>query len=193
MTKFEHDMKKIIVIIIAFPVLLIIVLFLMSIFRPDIMIVNDDLIGKSVMLIRGDTIIPKQNNPQKTIKGKYFNYHEGKEVETLFIPEEIIIVGPHVVDYKRNEQFLVIDRKHLDSVFGRYVRWEENLGYVGRENFPSDKKKQKEMLDNSNAHVYYIINQQTADVYGPLSFDQYLKKKNELGVPERLKLKCEKE
>jgi hypothetical protein len=35
-------------------------------------------------------------------------------------------------------------------------------------------------------------NQQTADVYGPLAFDQYLKKKIELGVPEELKLKCER-
>lgn len=165
----------------------------MSILRPNIMIVNDYLIGKSVMLIHGDTIIPKQNYPQETIKGRYFNYHNGKEIETCFIPEEITIVGPHVVDYKRNEQFLVIDRKHLDSVFGRYVRWEENLGYVGRENFPSDKKKQKEMLDNSNIHVYYIINQQTADVYGPLVFEDYLEKKAELGVPDNLKLKCEKE
>ena len=39
------------------------------------MVVNDYLIGKSVMLIRGDTIVPKQNNPQKTIRGRFFIYH----------------------------------------------------------------------------------------------------------------------
>ena len=32
---------------------------------------------------------------------------------------------------------------------------------------------------------------ETSDVYGPLNFEDYLKKKNELGVPEKLKLKCE--
>lgn len=186
-------MKQIIVTIIALPILLIIVFFLMSILRPDIMIVNDFLIGKSAMLIHGDTIVPKQNYPLKKTKGRFFNYHYDEMVDTIFIAEEISVVGSHIVDYKRVEKYLVIDQKPLDSVFGRYVRWEENLGYVGREKFPSDKKKQMEMLENSNIHVYYIIDQKTSDVFGPLSYDDYLKKKTELGVPEKLKLKCEKE
>ncbi len=190
--KKKPTIKKSVIILLALPILLVLVLFIMSCLRPDIMIVNDDLIGKSVMLIHGDTVIFKQKYPQKKIKGRFFNYYNEKGEKTFFIPEEITILGPHVVDHSRNEQFLIIDQKPLDSVFGRYVSWEENLGYVGREKIPSDKKKQKEMLDNSKIHVYYIINQQTADVFGPLNFDQYLKKKIELSVPEKLKLKCEK-
>lgn len=157
------------------------------------MIVKDDLVGKSVMLIRGDTIIPVPNNPQKTIKGRFFTYYRGEIMETRFIPEEFAVVGPHVFDYIRDEQFLIIDRKHIDSVFGRYVSWDENLGYVGRKGFPLDKSKQQEMLDVSTNHVYYIIDQQAADVYGPMIFDEYLTKKFDLGVPEKLILKCEKE
>ena len=185
-------MKKIILTIIIFPALLIIVLFLMSILRSDIMIVNDFLIGKSAMLIHGDTVVPKQDYPLKKTKGRFFNYHYGEKVDTTFIPEEIPVIGSHIVDYKKKKKYLVIDQKPLDSVFGRYVSCEENLGYVGREKFPSDKKKQKEMLDASTNHVYYIINQQSADVYGPLTFDEYIVKKKELGVPKDLKLKCER-
>ena len=186
--------KKCIIGLLFLPIVFFfVVLFMISCLRPDIMIVNDYLIGKSVMLVRGDTIVPKQNYPQKTIKGRFFHYHTGENEETFFIPEEITIIGSHVVDYKRDEQFLVIDRKHLDSILGRYVSWEENLGYVGRKDFPSDRKKQQEMLDTSTNHVYYIINQQTADVYGPMCYEDYLKKKKDLGVPEKLKLKCEKQ
>ena len=187
-----NNMKHIIIAIIAVPIVLIVVLFLISIIRPNIMIVNDDLIGKSVMLIHGDTVVFNQKYPQKTIKGRFFKYHNDNKIDTIFIPEEITIIGSHVVDYNTDKQFIVIDRKHLDSVFGRKVSWEENLGYVGRKNFPSDKKKQLEMLNNSKAHVYYIINQITADIYGPLTFDEYEEKKKDLEVPESLKLKCEK-
>lgn len=192
MAKLDHDMKKIILTIIVFPVLIIIVLFLMSVLRTDIMIVNDFLIGKSAMLIHGDTVVPKQDYPLKKIKGRFFNYHYGEKVDTIFIPEEISVIGSHIVDYKKNKKYLVIDQKPLDSVFGRYVSWGENLGYVGRKDFPSNKREQQEMLDASNIHVYYIIDQQSADVYGPLMFDEYIIKKEELGVPKGLKLKCER-
>ena len=185
--------KNHIIALASLPLLLFfVVLFIISCLRPDIMVVNDDLIGKSVMLIRGDTIVPKQNNPQKTIRGRFFIYHTRTGMDTIFIPEEITIIGSHVVDHIKDGRFLLIDRKHLDSVFGRNVNWEENLGYVGRKDFPTDKRKQQEMLDASTNHVYYIINQQSADVYGPLSFDQYLTKKEEVGVPRDLKLKCER-
>ena len=144
------------------------------------------------MLIHGDTVVPKHKYPQKTIKGRFFYYHKGERIDTVFIPEEISIIGPHIVDYKRDKLFLLIDRKHLDSVFGRYVSWEENLEYVGRKDFPSDNKIRQQMLDNSKIHVYYIIKQPTADVYGPLTFDEYKAKKKDLGVSESLKLKSEK-
>ena len=136
------------------------------------MIVNDFLIGKSAMLIHGDTVVPKQDYPLKKIKGRFFNYHYGEKVDTIFIPEEITIIGSHVVDHIKDGRFLLIDRKHLDSVFGRNVNWEENLGYVGRKDFPTDKRKQQEMLDASTNHVYYIINQHSADVYGPLNINK---------------------
>lgn len=49
------------------------------------------------------------------------------------------------------------------------------------------------MLLESPIHDFWIVNQNTSDVYGPMSFEQYLAKKKELGVPENLQLKYEKE
>lgn len=192
MKHYTNILRRGVIILVAIPIILVFILFLMSCFRHNIMIVNDFSIGKSAMLVHGDTVIPNQKYPENKTKGRFFKYYYQEKVDTIFISEETSVVGSHIVDHNRNKQYLVIDQKPLDSVFGRYVKFEENLGYVGREKFPLDKKQQKEMLDNSNTHVYYIINQQTSDVYGPLTFDQYLTKKEELGVPEDLKLKCER-
>lgn len=49
------------------------------------------------------------------------------------------------------------------------------------------------MLEESPIHQYWIIVKTTADVYGPFSYEDYLKMKKELGVPETLKLKREKQ
>ena len=49
------------------------------------------------------------------------------------------------------------------------------------------------MIEDSPIHLYWILNTKTADVYGPYSFDDYIRIKKELGVPETLKLKCEKQ
>ena len=48
------------------------------------------------------------------------------------------------------------------------------------------------MIKDSQYHDYWILNMKTSDVYGPLTFDEYMVKKKELGVPKDLKLKYER-
>jgi len=50
------------------------------------------------------------------------------------------------------------------------------------------------MLDNSPViHQYWIMVVKTADIYGPLSYEDYLDMKKQLGVSSTLMLKREKE
>ena len=52
-------------------------------------------------------------------------------------------------------------------------------------------KQQFDLKQKTAVYYYWIINKNTSEVFGPLAFDDYLTKKKELGVSEKLKLKCE--
>lgn len=54
-------------------------------------------------------------------------------------------------------------------------------------------KKQEDDKKDKSVYYLWIVDKQTSDVYGPMSFEQYLAKKKDLGVPEKLQLKYEKE
>ena len=54
-------------------------------------------------------------------------------------------------------------------------------------------KEQFDLNYKTEVYFYWIINKHSSDVYGPLVFEDYLERKAELGVPDNLKLKCEKE
>lgn len=53
-------------------------------------------------------------------------------------------------------------------------------------------KQQKDSNEKTKVFYFWIINKQSSGVYGPFVSDEYENKKKELGVPESLKLKCEK-
>ena len=53
-------------------------------------------------------------------------------------------------------------------------------------------KQQVDLKHKTAVYYYWIINKNNSEIFGPLTFDDYLKKKKELAVPETLKLKCER-
>lgn len=153
-----------------------------------------------IVLFNGDTLcIPPHlknydNAPMK--KGMFIHYHiTGDSIRDFFAVEGTGIINPHVHECVKDSSFMLIDQKPVDSVFGEYIRiYYDDNDYLFRRKYDTMGNYDGTMLmmENSNIHSFWIVGIETADVYGPFSFDQYLSKKDELGVPEDLKLKCER-
>lgn len=153
-----------------------------------------------IALFNGDTFcVPehlrnRENAPKH--KGMIIHYHiTDDSIRDFFAEEETGIINPHVHECVKDSSFMLIDQKPMDSVFGEYIRiYYNDNDYLFRRKYDTMGNYNGTMLmmENSNIHSYWIIGIKTADVYGPLTFDQYLSKKDELGVPEDLKLKCER-
>lgn len=154
-----------------------------------------------IILWNGDTLcVPehlKNYDKAQTKKGLFIHYHiTDDSIRLFFAVEGTSIIPPHVHEYVEDNSFMLIDQKPMDSVFGEYIRINyNNTDYLVRRRYDTIDNYNGTMLmmENSKIHSYWIVGIETADVYGPFSFDQYLKKKNELRVPEKLKLKCERQ
>lgn len=151
-----------------------------------------------IMLIKGDTI---GWNFNQYMEGKYYHYHKGDTIVTHFVFSgdswiHGTVISGHISDYIQDDSFLLADKKPLDSILGKYIRivTKNNNVYSRREYDTINKYGANvKMLEESPIHQYWIIVKTTADVYGPFSYEDYLKMKKELGVPETLKLKREKQ
>lgn len=160
---------------------------------------------EEIRLFYGDTEswVPSMNpNYQHLRRGRFFHYHPNDDtVYTKFVmesgPDYGTIISGHIDESVEDSFFLLADRKPLDSVFGPLQTlpcpFDSNSTYLGRPNEPlTNYNDYWEMINNSQYHDYWILNMKTSDVFGPLCFDDYLKKKKELVVPETLKLKFER-
>jgi hypothetical protein len=151
-----------------------------------------------IMLTKGDTI---GWNFNQYMEGKYYHYHKGDTIVTHFVFSgdswmHGTVISGHISDYIQDDSFLLADKKPLDSILGKYIRivTKNNNVYSRREYDTINKYGANvKMLEESPIHQYWIIVKTTADVYGPFSYEDYLKMKKELGVPETLKLKREKQ
>lgn len=153
-----------------------------------------------IVLFNGDTLCVSEhlkdheNAPKR--KGKIIHFHiTDDSIRDFFAAEGTEIIHPHVHENVKDDSFMLIDQKPMDSVFGKYVRlYYNDTDYLFKRKYDtiSNYNGTMSMMENSNIHSYWILVIKTADVYGPLTFDQYLTKKDELEVPEDLKLKCER-
>lgn len=153
-----------------------------------------------IQLLNGDTFCVPQhlknydNAPEE--KGMFIHYHEpDNSITDFFAVEETSIISSHIQEMVKNDTIMLLDQKPIDSVFGEYFKISNNnTDYLFRRKYDTvnNSKDRWLIMENSNIHSYWIIVIKTADVYGPLTFDQYLTKKEELGVPNDLKLKCER-
>ena len=161
---------------------------------------------EEIRLFHGDTEswVPSMNpNYQHLLRGRFFHYHPHDDtVYTKFVmesgPDYGTIITGHIDESVKDSVFLLADRKPLDSIFGPLQTlpcpFDSSLFHYGRPGDPLTTLDEKwQIINNSRYHDYWILNMETSDVYGPLSFEDYLKKKKDLGVPEKLKLKCEKQ
>lgn len=155
-----------------------------------------------IILLNGDTMFakpyPDGTGYWPSRRGKFYSFHEETDSkEPFFVTEDGTIISGHVDDWIHDSVFVLADRKPLDSIFGHCqhvpLPFDSTSFYWGRPKEPNNYNDVWNMLLESPIHDFWIINQNTSDVYGPMSFEQYLAKKKELGVPEKLQLKYEKE
>ena len=158
---------------------------------------------EEICLFHGDTQAwVRTGNPdiQRLCKGRYFHYHGKEAIRTQFITESGAgygtIVSGHIAESVYDSVFLLADRKPLDSIFGLLQTlpcpFDSSSTYLGRPyvNYTNRKDRERQLRE-SPIHDFWIIDQKASNVYGPMSFDDYLAKKKELGVPSTLRLKCE--
>ena len=161
--------------------------------------------GEEIRLFHGDTEswVPSMNpNYQHLRRGRFFHYHPHDDtVYTKFVmesgPDYGTIISGHIDESVKDSVFLLADRKPLDSIFGPLQTlpcpFDSNSTFLGRPKEPlTNYDDYWRMVKDSQYHDYWILNLKTSDVYGPLTFDQYLTKKEELRVSRNLKLKCER-
>ena len=161
--------------------------------------------GEEIRLFHGDTEswVPSMNpNYQHLRRGRFFHYHPNDDtVYTRFVmesgPDYGTIISGHIAESVKDSVFLLADRKPLDSIFGPLQTlpcpFDSNSTFLGRPKEPlTNYDDYWKMIKDSQYHDYWILNMKTSDVYGPLTFDEYMVKKKEFGVPMDLKLKCER-
>jgi hypothetical protein len=136
-----------------------------------------------IVLDKADTII------ENGWKGVYINYHKDDTLKTYFLGKGGKIIDSYVDDVCFNEKFIIVSQKPLDSICecnskcgsNKYENWDKLATY----------KLCKKALKKSTFHNYWIINKNKNELFGPFTPDKYIEIKNNLKIPENLKLKFE--
>ncbi len=141
-----------------------------------------------VIIDRADTTFYFDwGNGRKTLqKGVLVKFHRpDNKIDSLFIWKGTSVISSFINQVKFDSVFILVDQKPLDSIWGKYI----NIDYAPRRsNEPERLDEAEKKLMKSKIHCYWIIDKRTDDIYGPLSWKEYLQKRKELGVSEDLKL-----
>jgi hypothetical protein len=108
-------------------------------------------------------------------------------------PRGMGVIDAHIIDYSVDSTYIIVKQKPVDLILkDTYNNPEWNL------------KKRDKLFEKSTFRQYWIINKKEkgeysldtltqfarySNVYGPFDRQEYLQKREELGVPRELKLK----
>jgi hypothetical protein len=147
---------------------------------------EDTELGQNIILSHSDTSLYHifKDSSKSLQKGSFVKYHQKHQIDTLFIEKGSIVIESHINKVNYNKQFIIIDQKPLDSIFGEITNKEFS---PHRKNKPDDYREALNKLNKSKIHKYWIINKRTDDIYGPYSKKVYLQKRKELNISEKLK------
>ena len=148
----------------------------------------EDMDNNSIIVVNKGEIVYAGDTKEK-IKKKgtliiFFN--EFNKTDSMYIGKESEVIEPYIVDVSFDKTFIIVDQKSLDTIFG--VEQDRGDSGLGRRIIPRSHD-----IDTSTFHQYFIIIKSKDYVYGPFRKEVYFRKKKELGVPDSLKLKFEKD
>ncbi len=147
---------------------------------------EDTEFGRHLKLTLADTIGEHywEDGTVTQHKGMFLKYHDITDVDTtLFIWLDGIVIESHINNVKYDSNYITIDQKPLDLIFGK-INWTAEAPH--RPNWPGNKKEGDRMFKDSPIHRYWIINKKTKEVYGGYKkevFDTIFK---ELKIPQEL-------
>jgi len=147
---------------------------------------QDTEFGNSLILTYTDTTIKHFSNDSAEIQqeGAFLNYHNNGDVDTMFIWEGTIVVESHVSNVKSDSNYIIIDQKPLDLIFGEIENKEFN---PHRPNWPGNTNEAEKMLKESRIHRYWIIKKGTKDIYGGYTREEFNLMFDKLKIPKELK------
>ncbi|RTL48892.1 MAG: DUF3997 domain-containing protein [Sphingobacteriales bacterium] len=114
---------------------------------------------------------------------------DGKYTLEIVNFENTVMIGPHILEYAFDSTFIIASQRPWDSI--------PNIRTM-------TYKESNEAFENSTFLQYWIINKKEkseysldtlsklacySNVYGPFDKQEYLQKREELGVPKELQLK----
>lgn len=87
----------------------------------------------------------------------------------------ISVISGVIIDYNKDSIFILTVQRPRNAIKGNSL------------------KERERKLEKSTLSLFWIVNKITGSIYGPYSKEEYLLKKEELGVSDTLKLKIEKD
>lgn len=145
----------------------------------------DSEFGRHLKLTAADTIGEHlwDNGTVTQHEGMYLEYNGLAEIDTLFIWFDAIVIASHIQNVKFDSNYITIDQKPLDLIFGEI---ESKSFNPHRPNWPGNATDGDRMIKESPIHRYWIINKNTKKIYGGYKknvFDTIFK---ELKIPQEL-------
>jgi len=143
---------------------------------------------KLFLLIPVLIITSCQNNINVDLGGKYKLITSASMNDLTIVDENnIVAIHGHILVYAFDSTFIVVAQRPRDSVPG--------MGSM-------TQNKYEKAFEKSTFRQYWIINKKEksefneatkkySNVYGPFQKDEYLRKREEIGIPESLNIKMD--
>lgn len=115
--------------------------------------------------------------------GMFLKYHDTNSIDTLFIWFDTVVIESHINNVKFDSNYITIDQKPLDLIFGRI---ESDNFNPYRTNWPGNLQDAQRMLQESPIHRYWIINKGTKEIRGGYKKEMFDSICKELKIPQEL-------
>ncbi len=104
---------------------------------------------------------------------------------TIVTSENIVVIKGHILNYAFDSNMIIVSQRPRDSIKGIGVLTYKEYKKAFKEN----DFKQYWIIDKSRSQVYDDKSHEFNNVYGPYTKDDYLLKREQLGVSPKLILK----
>ena len=146
--------------------------------------------GENIVVNRADTtFFHTWGDGRKTLqKGVLVKFHSlQNKIDTSFIWAGAIVIPSFIAEVKFDSLFVIVRQKPLDEIWGKYFT--DSNGVYRRSNESDKLTLAVKKLKESKINYYWIIRKKTDDIYGPLDWDEYIQKREEIGIPTGLQLR----
>jgi hypothetical protein len=121
--------------------------------------------------------------------GYRFASDNGEYTLEILNSENTVMISPHILEYAFDPTFIIVSQRPWDSITNlRTMNYTESKKTFEKSTFKqywiiNKKEKGEYSLDTLKNLARY------SNVYGPFNENEFLKKREELGVPKELNLK----